>query len=154
MLAHFIEINVFSTPEDDEAKVYQGFLSFLPVDLKKEKISLKRTTAEGFNDRKIIIFQVSLSRQRHINAFLKSLSSRLSQEQKEFISQQKDKRVDDSLYFFLRFDKEKLLEEGRLWLTDCGNCYHIKIALAPFPRKKELALKIVDDLLKPENIQD
>lgn len=147
MLAHFIELNVFSTPEDGADKVYGGLLSFLPFDLDKEKIAVKRTNTEGFNDRKIVIMEARLDKQRHIMAFLRNLASRLSPDQKELLSRQKDTRVDDSLYFFMRFDKSRLIDENKLWITDCGNCFHLKIALAPFPRKKELALEIVDRIL-------
>jgi RNA binding exosome subunit len=147
MQAHLIELSVFSTPEDDLEKIRQSFLSFLPFDPAEEKVPIKQLNAEGFNDRKIVIFEIGLSKQRHISAFLKSLFSRLSQDQKELVASQKEKRVDDNLYFYMRFDKAKLVEENKLWLTDCGSCFHLKISLAPFPRKKELALKIVDELL-------
>ncbi len=147
MIAHFIELSVFSTPEDDEKKVYEALLSFFPFDMEKEKIAVKRINAEGFNDRKIVIMGAELSKQRHITVFLTNLFSRLSPDQKELLSRQKESRVDENLYFFLRFDKSKLLDEGKLWITDCGNCYHLKISLAPFPRKKELALELVDEML-------
>jgi RNA binding exosome subunit len=151
MLAHLIELRAFSTLEDDEKKVYGGLLSFLPFDIEKEKVTIKRTNAEGFNDRRIVIMEAILTKQRHITSFLKNISSRLTQDQKELLSRQKESRVDENLYFFIRFDKNKLIEENRLWVTDCGNCYHLKIALAPFPRKKELALDIVDEILALEN---
>jgi RNA binding exosome subunit len=147
MLAHFIELSVFSTPEDDEEQVYRGFLSFLPFDPAKEKVSVKKTHAEGFNDRRIVVYKVTLTKQRHINSFLESLFGRLSAEQRQLLERQKESRLDDNLYFFIRIDKARLIEEGKAWITDCGTCYHIKIALAPFPRKRELALKLVDELL-------
>jgi RNA binding exosome subunit len=149
MQVHFIELSVFSTPEDNLGKVEQGFASFIPFDPVKEKVAITRLNAEGFNDRQIVIIKTSLTKQRHISAFLGSLKERLSQDQKELITGQKDKRVDENLYLFARFDKTKLVDEGRLWLTDSGNCYHLKIALAPFPRKREHALKIVDELFSP-----
>jgi len=154
MLAHLIELSVFSTPEDDEKKVYGGLLSFLPFELEKEKVAIKRTNAEGFNGRKIVILEITLSKQRHITIFLKNLFSRLTPDQKELLSRQKESRIDENLYFFIRFDKTRLIEENRLWVTDCGNCYHLKIALAPFPRKKELALDIMDEILALENSPD
>jgi RNA binding exosome subunit len=147
MQAHLIELSVFSAPEDNLEKISNSFLSFLPFDPAEEKVPVKRLNAEGFNDRKIVILSVTLSKQRHITAFLKSLFSRLSPDQKELVANQKESRVDDNLYFYMRFDKAKLMEGGKLWLTDCGSCFHLKISLAPFPRKKELALKIVDELL-------
>jgi RNA binding exosome subunit len=147
MIAHFIELSVFSTPEDDPEKVYNGLLAFLPFDLEKEKILIKKTNTEGFNDRKIVIMEAVLNKQRQITLFLNNLFPKLTTEQKELLLRQKESRVDDNLYFFLRFDKNKLIEEGKFRITDCGNCYHLKIALAPFPRKKELALELVDEMI-------
>jgi RNA binding exosome subunit len=153
-LAHFIGLSVFSTPEDDEKKVQGGLMVFLPFDIEKDKIAIKRTSTEGFNGRKIVIMEATLSRQRHIAIFLKNLFSRLTPDQKELLSRQKESRVDENLYFFIRFDKSRLIEDKQLWITDCGSCYHLKIALAPFPRKRELALGIVDELLATGNTSE
>jgi len=49
--------------------------------------------------------------------------------------------------FFIRLDKAKLLEEDAFWITDCGNCFHIKITLASFPKTRDAALKVVQKWL-------
>jgi RNA binding exosome subunit len=147
MIAHSIHLSVFSYPEDDYEKIYAGFVSLLPFDLEKEKLKLDKQSAEGFNDRKIIVLKLDLIKQKHINEFLTSIAKRLSEDQRKLIAEQKESRVDEEVYFFMRFDKEKIIDEQKLWLTDKGNCYHIKMSLAAFPRKKETGLKLIDAFL-------
>jgi RNA binding exosome subunit len=146
MIAHQVELTVFSTPEDDEAAVYKNLLLLLPFDTEAEKLKVEKTNASGFSERKIVIMRLILSKQRHINPFLEKLADLLNQEQKELLLRQAESRLDENMYFFLRLDKPRLAGEGKCWLTDDGNCYHIKLSLAPFPRKRENALEIVRGL--------
>ncbi|MBA3064439.1 hypothetical protein FP803_03295 [Candidatus Woesearchaeota archaeon] len=146
MLAHNVCITVFCKPEDDVGLITEKLLFLVPLDPKKEKIELKRTNAIGFNEKKIIILEVYLEKESHTNLFLNNLTKNLTDEQKLLIKKQADSRLDDELNFFLRFDKSKLINEGRLWLTDKGDCFHIKIKIAAFPHKREAALKIIEKI--------
>jgi len=109
-------------------------------------IELKKTNATGFNEKKIIILEIYLEKEKHINKFLENLNKKLSKEQKELLIKQAESRLDDELNFFLRFDKEALVNENKLLLTDKGNCYHITIKIAAFPHKRESALKVIDKI--------
>ena len=146
MLAHNICLTVFCKPEDDIGLITKKLLFLVPFDLKKQKIELKKTNATGFNERKIIILEIHLEKEAHTNFFLTSLGKNLTDEQKLLITRQAESRLDDELKFFLRLDKSKLINEDKLWLTDKGDCYHIKIKIAAFPKKKEVALKIVEKI--------
>jgi RNA binding exosome subunit len=147
MIAHFVELSVFSTPEDDEAQVYRGFVSLVPFSLETEKLRVEKINASGFTERKIIIFKVRLTKQRHINEFLENLAKTLNEEQKELLARQADSRLDSELYFYIRLRKTELIETGKYWITDEGNCYHLKIALAAFPRKREVAIGLLSSWL-------
>lgn len=142
---HSIRIKVFSKPEDDEEKIKAVFPALIPFDLEKEKIELKTETVTGAMEQKINIFQVILQKQRHTQDFFKYLMSKLGEEQKNTLLTQKESRTDENSDFFIRLDKDKLLN-GEYLLTDSGNCFHIKIAIAAFPARKETALKIIDKL--------
>ncbi|MFH1399293.1 MAG: RNA-binding domain-containing protein [Candidatus Woesearchaeota archaeon] len=141
MDAHFVELRVFSKPEDNKEDVLKGFMSFLPFDFE-----VKQKNALGFNEREICVISGVLEKQRHISLFLKSLIERLSAEQKQKILEQAESRIDDNCCMYLRFDKDKLIKETMLWLTDMGNCYHIKMTLAAFPKKKEKAIEILKEI--------
>jgi RNA binding exosome subunit len=146
MLSHHISINVFCKPESDLEIITKKLLFLIPFDTKKEKIELKKTNATGFNEKKIIILEIYLEKEKHINKFLENLNKKLSKEQKELLIKQAESRLDDELNFFLRFDKEALVNENKLLLTDKGNCYHITIKIAAFPHKRESALKVIDKI--------
>ena len=146
MLAHNICIIVFCKPEDNIEIITKKLLFLVPFDLKKEKIQLKKRTAIGFNEKKIIILELYLKKESHTNLFLNNLARNLTDEQKLLIKKQAESRLDKELTFFLRLDKSKLINEDKLWLTDKGDCYHIRIKIATFPHKREFALKIVEKI--------
>lgn len=142
---HSIKISVFSYKEEDEEKITKTLLSLIPFDLEKEKIELKIQDVKGFNENDIKISEIILSKQRHAEGFFKFMLSKLNDKQKKLLIEQKESRLDDNLNFFIRLDKEALLNNEFL-ITDSGNCFHIRISIAAFPAKREEGLKIVQKL--------
>jgi hypothetical protein len=140
--ANRITITAFAKPEEDLDKIKQGILSLVPL----EKILLKESKVQGFNERMISKFEIILTKAADINKFLKSLP--LTKEQKEVLLSQAESRLDERLNFFIRIDKQPWIDQKKLYLTDSGDCYHIRIALAAFPSKKEIALNLLKELLE------
>ena len=147
-LTHLIRVRVYSKEEDNDEKVLNSFLSLFPFDLEKEKLQTENTVAEGFENRKIRVFELILKKPRHTKEFLNHLLEKLTKEQKQLILDQAESRLDEDLNLFIRLDKEKLIKEDELKLTDSGNCFHIKISIAAFPAKREIALEIVKKIFK------
>lgn len=147
-IAHSVKVSVFAKPEEDKEKIKKSLLELFPFDLEDEKIALTETSAESFDERKMIIYTALLEKDRHINHFLKRLISILADDTKQLIIDQAGSRTDPDCNFFLRFRKEPWIEEKKLNLTDKGDCFHIKINLAAFPNKKEKALDIIANLFK------
>lgn len=147
-LAHQIKVTVFSYEKhnEDENLALEKLMQLIPFDIKDEKIAFNKTGAQGFNEKKIIIFEVLLEKERHTNKFLENLIGKLDAHQKNIILDQLESRLDDNLSFFLRFDKEEYIKNNRLVLTDSGNCFHVDICIAAFPRKKEAAAEIMRKL--------
>lgn len=146
-LAHNIAMSVFGDESDLQENLEKVFHSLLPVDFEKEKITLSKNNAEGVQNKKIVILELIIKKDRHIKEFLKNLNNLLTKDQKELLIKQSDSRLDNSLHFFLRLDKDKLLNNEPL-LTDKGNCFHIKISLAVFPKKREKVLNILKDIFR------
>jgi RNA binding exosome subunit len=140
-LAHNIKVNVFIKLGEDEKLLTEKFLGLFPFSLEEEKIAVVRNRATGFNKREIIILEVMLEKERLTNAFLKSLNEKLDPAQRLMLIRQEN-RLDDNLDFFLRLDKQCLLS-NQLNITDCGECFHIRISVAAFPRKRACALEVV-----------
>ncbi len=146
MLAHNIHITVFCKSEEDIEIIAKKLLFIVPFDIKEQKIELKKTNATGFNEKKIIILEIYLEKESHTNLFLNNLTKNLTDEQKSLIKKQADSRLDSEFNFFLRLDKSKLINEDKLWLTDKGDCYHIRIKIAAFPKKRSIALNNIKTL--------
>lgn len=147
-LAHQIKAKVFSYEKvnEDEKLILDKFLQLFPFDLKEQKIDLKKTQAFGFNENKIAIFDVTLTKEKHTKQFIENLIKNIDEEQRKLIASQLESRLDDNLDFFLRFDKDEYIKNNKLKLTDSGNCLHIMISVAAFPKKREIGLYIVKSI--------
>ncbi|MBS3127605.1 hypothetical protein J4410_00495 [Candidatus Woesearchaeota archaeon] len=145
---HSITLSVFIKPEEDFEKNKNIFLSFFPFSIEEQKILITEMIATSFEERQIKILEVILEKQKHTTLFLQSLLERLAPEQKQLLLRQRNSRVDDYCCFFIRFDKERLLESNTLFITDSGHCFHLKIHLACYPAKRENAFLILEELFK------
>ena len=144
-LAHNVKITVFCNPEEDKDVIKAGLFSLVPFNLEEEKIELNETNAKSFNERIIKIFEIGFGKEKHTTLFLKYLNDRLNEQQKELLIRQIKSRLDDHLHFFIRLDKENLLNKKYV-ITDSGNCFHIKISIAAFPAKKDKGVLVVKEI--------
>ena len=135
--AHLIKATVFSYEYENTESILDAFLTFFPFSLEDNKVDLDKTNATGFNEKKIKIFEVTLIKSNLINHFIKNLLNNLDENQKNQILQQAESRLDKNLDFFIRFDKDSWVNEKKLILTDTGKCFHVRISIAAFPKKKK-----------------
>jgi len=142
-LTHTVRLSVFAYEGEDSVKIESVLRSLFPLSLEQEKVELKQTNATGFAERRIIIFEIFLQKEKHTNAFLNNLKQKLSDDQRQLLIRQSVSRLDDELNFFIRLDKDKLLNESRVWVTDSGNCFHIRMSVAAYPSNREAALKVI-----------
>jgi RNA binding exosome subunit len=145
-LLHHIWLTVYSKPEDKEEGIIQNMKKFLPFDLDNEKIKIEQTVVTSEDERKISILQIHLEKIRHISQFIDNLNLNLNDEQKQLLLRQKESRLDSKNHFLIRFDKDRLIKDNEFFITDCGNCYHIKMSVAAFPTTRENALKIIEQI--------
>ena len=144
--ANQIRLNVFSYEHEDRNSVLEAFLGFFPFDLEENKVILKNTKASGFNEKIVEIFEAVLTKDNLIKQFLNNLLNNLSEVQKGQLLQQAESRLDADLNFFIRFDKDSWIKDRKLFITDSGNCFHLKISVAAYPKKREAALNVVNEL--------
>ena len=146
--AHQIKTKVFSYEKnnDDNKLILDKLMQLFPFNLEDEKIELNKKNVLGLNENKITIFEVILKKEKHISKFLENLIKNIDDKDKKIISSQIESRLDNNLDFFLRFDKDEYLKNNKLKLTDSGNCFHIEMSVAAFPKKRELALGIVKEV--------
>jgi hypothetical protein len=141
---HNITFSVFCKAEDDIDSIESALLTIIPFNVEDEKLKLKKTLASGVLESKITILELTLEKERHTNKFLDTFTDDLSHDQKKTLLEQEN-RLDDDCHFFIRLDKQALID-GKIVVTDSGNCFHIKMSIAAFPKKKESARKIVQSI--------
>ncbi len=146
-IAHSVAIRVFCGEEENESEVMNGLKSLLPFNLEKEKTAIQKQTAFGFSDKRINIFEVTLTKKRHVKVFLENMLMKISGTDKLMLLRQLDSRVDDDANFFLRFEKETLAKRNGLLVTDGGNCYHVRIKVASFPSTKKSGVTVMERVL-------
>ncbi|MEM4336831.1 MAG: RNA-binding domain-containing protein [Candidatus Woesearchaeota archaeon] len=149
-LAHTIKLSVFVNEGEEEAQILERMKSFLPLDFDIEKITIQRQKATGLKENKIIILTLNLEKEKHTNVFIETLINNLNQKQREILLREAQSRLDNELNFYIRIDKKKLMEENKFYITDSGNCFHIKIHIAAFPKKREKALEVIRRFLNKE----
>lgn len=141
--ANSVSLRVFCKGSEDRDLVlgiFKGVLGFDDDFLLREKISIGCVEASGFED-KILIFEVVLLKDRHINSFLGHLNGKLSSFDRSLLVSQVN-RFDDEFNFFLRLSKSALFG-GSFELTDSGDCVHVKINVACFPKNLDSARVVV-----------
>jgi len=131
--AHNIRIRVFT--KDNEEQIRKRLIELIP----SKKTKVERTVARGLENDKIIIYQAVIKNNADINKFLNKIKEPIRTGNIE-------ERIDDQCNLYLRLDKEAMLR-NKLKLTYGGNCFHIRIAIAAYPAKKEKALKIIKEFL-------
>lgn len=143
--AHYVKVRVLAKPEEDKEQIEKSLRDLVPFNIEDEKINLEKHSAEGFGDRKIMILEVTLQKDRHINVFLKDLVEKLGEKQCRLILEQIESRLDEHLIFYLRLEKQTLML-GTYELTDTGDCFHIHFSVACFPKSREAAITTISDI--------
>lgn len=144
--AHLIKLSVFINEAENFQEIKDKFLGFLPFNLDEEKIKLNEKRALGFWEKEITILEVTLTKRKHIKDFLENLLEKIEEKEKNIILEQAESRLDENLNFFLRFKKDEFIKNNKLVLTDSGKCFHIKMSIAAFPKKREIGIKIVKEI--------
>lgn len=139
-LVHTIKASVFA---DENENILDTFLSLFPFSCEK---LLHVQHATSVQNNLIIIYTILLTRQSHIRAFWNALMDKLSKKDKQLLSEQKHSRLDNNLAFFLRLGKSQLLK-GKYKIVEGGNCVHVRVVLAAYPKHRIKGMRIVDELL-------
>lgn len=136
-------MRVFSKEENDEKLIKERIHEIFPF----EKIKVKEKISYGFEENKIKVITVSVKKRSETNFVFNHLIGNLSDEDRKTLIRQMDSRLDQKLNFYIRLDKDRLLE-GNYVITDTGNCFHFKMSVAAYPNKRETAKEMLLDCLK------
>lgn len=148
-IAHNVRIEVFAYDEERE-DIKNSLLSLCPEtvldDIYEGKLRIEEHVMKGKREEEkdITIYRLHLEKRKDSTAFVKQLFGKLNDEN---IENKLFKRIDENCKCYIRLDKESLLK-GEYKLIYGGDCFHIKIALAAFPKKRKKAQELLKETLK------
>ncbi|WP_295722007.1 RNA-binding protein [uncultured Methanobrevibacter sp.] len=142
-MIHNIKYRLFVYENEDEEKLIEGLNFIFPDEIPE------REEAEGiFGEAdEIIIYSGIVSKKRHTKEFLNNLFENLTRDDIDKLYDELDKKTDDQCNLFLRLSKEAILDE-KWQIVDGGDSIHLKIKIAAFPAKKEIALENMKEFIE------
>ena len=132
-MIHNIRYRVFIYENEDKDEVLEALLNILPT------AEPEVEEAEGLLEEKMLILTGTVSKKRETKEFLNTLIESIGEDQLVKLYNDLDRKMDEKGNLFLRLSKERALEEE--WeILDGGDSIHLKIKIAAYPAKKEVAI--------------
>ena len=159
-MIHNIRYRVFVYENEDLDLITDALLNILPsAEVEAEEV-------EGLLEEPMVILSGMVSKKRYTKEFLNNLLA-IDKDQLSKLYNDLDKKMDEKGNLFLRFskdfkaiEKDDVLEDDKeisknvdlnQWkILDGGDSIHLKIKVAAYPAKKEVALKILDEVFPDE----
>lgn len=138
-MIHNISYRTFVYGTEDEEKVITAISYLFSNSLPEKSIS------EDHFGNKIVVLTDKITKKRTNKDIIAFLNENLSEEDKNTIKNELNRRMDDKGNLFLRFDKQLAFDE-KLKLTYSGNAIHIRIKIASYPVSKENAIEVAKKL--------
>ena len=138
-MIHNISYRTFVYGTEDEEKVITAISYLFSNSLPEKSIN------EDHFGNKIIVLTDTITKKRTNKDIIAFLNENLSEEDKNTIKNELNRRMDDKGNLFLRFDKQLAFDE-KLKLTYSGNAIHIRIKIASYPVSKENAIEVAKKL--------
>lgn len=135
---HKIRVMMLAKESDVQAEVVSAVKEFSGVEPKSEQVE------ESSN----VIVTAELGKESQQNDLIKRMLAGLGSQTAEIVAQL-DSRLHEEegeWNFYLRFDKKEYVAGRKMVLTDGGNCLHVRLTLAVFPKKREAAVELVRKL--------
>ena len=130
---------------EGEEKVKKALKSLLP-----EKVEIEESKAEGhFGDSKKIL-SVSITRRPHMREFWDNLLEKILKSELDWLEDHAIDRIGEDCTLYLRFDKQLLVSDGKLRISDSGDIFHTRIKISAYPAKRELAVEKMKEFIESE----
>ncbi len=136
-MIHNIKFRAFVYENESADEINQSILNILP------EAEIEAEEAEGLLEDKIIILSGIVSKKRYTKTFFNTL---LENTDLDKLNKDLERKIDDKGNWFLRFDKKDALDE-KWTILDSGDAIHLKVKIAAFPAKKEIAIDKVREAI-------
>ena len=137
-MIHNIKFRAFVYENESIDEITQSILNILP------EAEIEAEEAEGLLEDKIIILSGVVSKKRYTKTFFKTLLDNVDLEK---LNDDLELKIDEKGNWFLRFDKDDALDE-KWTILDKGDAIHLKVKIAAFPAKKQIAVDKVREAIE------
>ena len=131
-MIHNIRFREFVYEDEDLDELKQAILNIFP------DAEIEIEEAEGLTENRILILTGVISKKRQTKDFFNKLLE-LDSKVLDNLINDLDKKVDENGNLFLRLSKEDAIDE-KINIVDSGDSIHLKIKIAAYPAKKEVAI--------------
>ncbi|MBQ6511319.1 RNA-binding protein [Methanobrevibacter sp.] len=136
-MIHNIKFRAFVYEDESADEISQAILNILP------EAEIEAEDAEGMLEDKIIILSGTVSKRRYTKTFFNTL---LEWTDLDKLNDDLERKIDEKGNWFLRFDKKDALDE-KWTILDSGDSIHLKIKIAAYPAKKEIAVEKIREAI-------
>ncbi len=151
MIHHIIlRVNAHST--EDKSRVRNALDFFLLNSISKSKIRdgntddiVEITNVEGYYKNPISTLSANITRKQDCLAFARFVRENMHPEDVELLRSEMPDRLDDEQLFHFRLDKQAAYL-NKVKLTSSSDAITVKVKIATFPKNREQAGKIVEEL--------
>ncbi len=134
-------VSTFAHATEDEQKVIAAIQILLPGDTE-----IKRTKLKGHHGNPIISFETLIEQKKPLRELLQRMVEKLRAEDFGRLSGIISDRIDESCRLYLRFDKQRA-HAGELTLTNRDDAIHLRLKVAVYPSKREVAAKLIGEFI-------
>ncbi|HDH44413.1 MAG TPA: RNA-binding protein [Thermococcus sp.] len=145
--AHHIRVSTFAHATEDPEKVLEAMGIFFPEDVPSEDIEFEILETEGYFGNPIKVINAELKRSKSVKKMLEHLKELLNEEDKEYLLENLEEKVDETGTFFIRFNKQKAYL-GEVAVGEGEDIIQVKIKVKAFPMKKETVVKTIKEWLR------
>lgn len=136
-MIHNIKFRAFVYEDESVDEITDAILNILP------EAEIEAEEAEGMMDDKIVILSGVVSKKRYTKTFFNTL---LDWTDLNKLNDDLERKMDEKGNWFLRFDKTDALDE-KWTILDKGDSIHLKVKIAAFPAKKQIAVDKVREAI-------
>ncbi|KAF5089056.1 RNA-binding protein [Methanobacterium aggregans] len=137
-MIHNISYRAFVYGTENQEKVETAIKTLFPSSSPQSELT------EGYYKNSVLILSDKITRKRETRDFVQILNE-LSDPDKKRILHQLENKIDNKGNLFLRFDKQRAYL-GDLKVVEHGDSIHVKVKMAAYPAKKEIALKLAREM--------
>ena len=141
-MIHNIKFRAFVYEDEDVDEISQAILNLLP------EAEIEAEEAEGMLEDRILILSGVVSKKRYTKAFFNTLLENVDLDK---LNDDLERKMDEKGNWFLRLDKTDALDE-KWTILDKGDAIHLKVKVAAFPAKKEIAVDKVREAISDFSI--